>query len=192
MTPSWWSFVIQGLRNPRQVGTIFSSGRRLAQAMVSPIDWKQPGHIIEIGAGSGPITAELLKHPEATKRTLIVERDAVFCTQLTRRFPQARIIQGDARQLAKLCQEHGVEKINAIVSSVPMILLSWKDQYQIMNQALSMGSNTKFIQLTYNIMKSPLPLDKLQEHNIAGKRYRLLLLGNFPPASIWLYHRELM
>ena len=187
---SRWSFFTQWVRYPRKVGSLVPSGGRLAQTMASLIDWQRPGHIVEIGAGSGAITEKILSHPQAAHRTLIVEQDANFYAQLTQRFPRAHIVQADARHLAELFRKHKVKTVNAVVSSIPMLMLSWEDQYQIIAQALSMGSNTKFIQFTYNLISSPITLKGLHKHGIFGEKQNSIVLSNFPPAAVWVYYYQ--
>ena len=68
-------------------GALAPSGRMLAKAMVKPIrDHSQPVRILEVGAGTGAVTQELVRHVAPGDRLDVVELNDRFVDVLRRRF----------------------------------------------------------------------------------------------------------
>ena len=61
-------FLLRWLQHPTKVGAITPSGRALSKAMVRQVDWSRPGHVVELGAGMGSFTRELLERAPSTDR----------------------------------------------------------------------------------------------------------------------------
>lgn len=117
--PDWWLLLSKFLRQGTAIAALAPSSRWLARAVVHGLNFAQARCIVELGAGTGPITAELLRH-SGTCRTLIVERDADFCHRLRTRFPRAEIVQADAHDLERLLDERGLATVDHVVSGLPL------------------------------------------------------------------------
>ena len=83
------------------------SGPCSLPAARSPAPWRAmsipalSGPVIEIGPGTGPVTAALLRRGVAPERLVLLEFSPEFCALLRKRHPAARVIEGDAYQIAK-------------------------------------------------------------------------------------------
>src|SRR4029453_7385811 len=117
-------FLKRWLRRPLATGAVMPSGRLLAEAMArttrAVIDGR-PGHVVELGAGTGEVTKALLAAGVAPDRLVLVERDPEFATFLRRHFTGPRIVEGDAARLPRLLADHGMAPIPAVVSSPPCV-----------------------------------------------------------------------
>ena len=180
-------FLLRWLQHPTKVGAITPSGRALSEAMVRQVDWRRPGQVVELGAGMGSFTRELLKQAPSAERLLIVERDPVFYARLQRRFPSAPLAMGDASALTDLLRRHQVEDVNAVVSGLPLLSMPGHVQHAILTQALSAGPDVVFVQFTYGF-RSPVPKRKLAEWGIRADRTGFVI-KNVPPAWIWCYRK---
>ncbi len=180
-------FLLRWLLHPTKVGAVTPSGRALSQAMVRQVDWSNPGHVIELGAGVGSFTRVLLEKTPATDRLLIVELDPVFFARLQRRFPSAPLAMGDAACLTDLLERHQVSEVSTIVSGLPILSMSTNIQREILTQSLSAGADSIFIQFTYGF-RSPVPRRKLAEWGIRAERTGFVA-RNVPPAWIWCYRK---
>ena len=78
----------------------------LARTMASYVDPRVPGPVIELGPGTGPVTDALIRRGIAQDRLVLVEFNPEFCKLLTRRFPKATIIQGDAYDIRETLDGH--------------------------------------------------------------------------------------
>ena len=150
-------FIRNWFKNPLVTGAVSPSGRALARMMARCVDPLADGPVIELGPGTGPVTEALILHGVAPQRLILVEYDGDFCRLLARRFPLARVIQGDAYDLRKTL--HGVlrKPANAIVSCLPLLTKPEAQRATLLRQALDMAAeNAPFIQFTYGAI-APVP-----------------------------------
>ena len=184
-------FLKRWLRRPFATGAVVPSGRLLAEAMASTtrtvIDGR-PGHVVELGAGTGEVTKALLAAGIAPERLVLVERDPEFATFLRRHFTGPRIVEGDAARLPRLLADHGIAPIAAVVSSLPLLSLPAGVVNGIVDgvfEALPRGG--ALVQFTYGPTPPvPRPLrERLQLDGLRGKR----IWRNVPPAVVWTFTR---
>jgi len=71
----------------------FLRSSRLAADIVRSLDVRFNELVVEVGAGTGRLTAELAKHAD---RVVAIEIDPELCGMLRRRFPQIDVLEGDA------------------------------------------------------------------------------------------------
>ncbi len=180
-------FLLRWLQHPTKVGAVTPSGRALSEAMVRQVDWRRPGHVVELGAGVGSFTRVLLERKPEANNLLIVERDPVFFARLQRRFPSAPLAMGDAADLTSLLGRYSVGEVNAVVSGLPLLSMPSSTQHEILSGSLAAGSDPVFIQFTYGF-RSPVPGRKLHEWGIKAERTGFVA-KNVPPAWIWCYRK---
>jgi len=88
--------------------------------MARYVDPDVPGPVIELGSGTGVVTAELVAKGIDPSRLLLVEFNPSFCRLLRKRYPEATVIQGDAYRIKHLLSGYLREPAAALVhSSVP-------------------------------------------------------------------------
>jgi len=183
-------FIRSWLENPRLIGAISPSGRALAKAMASYVDLESDGAVIELGPGTGPVTQALLARGVAPQRLVLVEYEHRFCHLLEERFPGVKVIQGDAYGLKATLNGKVDGKISAVVSSLPLLVRPERDRIELLHQAFDlMGPNGLFIQFTYGLTISPMPIRSQHSGgSYVGKGSPPILL-NIPPARVWRYRR---
>jgi phosphatidylethanolamine/phosphatidyl-N-methylethanolamine N-methyltransferase len=180
-------FIKRWLDNPKVTGAVSPSGRFLARAMANYVDPGAGGPIIELGPGTGPVTEALLERGVAPERLILVEYDASFCKLLARRFPKARIVQGDAYRLAETLGPVMKEEAACIVSSLPLLTRPERGRLNLLREAFElMLPEGAFIQFTYGL-NSPVPLTS----RLSGLHFRAEASHNvwlnLPPARVWVY-----
>lgn len=176
-------FLKQLVKNPKSMGALAPSSPALAEFMCRHIDLTKTQRIVEIGAGTGRFTQALLKNGLPVENLCVVELDPAMYEFLKKNFPNINLIKGDAGQLPSLLPEEWVGEVDVIVSGIPMVNLSFKDQHQITQACFkSLSPEGHLLQFTYGPL-SPLPSRKL---GLKQKRLGHVLL-NFPPATIWRY-----
>ncbi len=184
-------FLKRWLRRPFATGAVVPSGRLLAAAMAratrTAIDgW--PGHVIELGAGTGEVTKALLAAGIAPERLVLVERDPEFATFLRRHFPAPRIVEGDAVRLSRLLADHRIAPIAAVVSSLPLLSLPADVVNGIVTgvfEALPRGA--ALVQFTYG-PKPPVPRALRARLGLIADRGNRIW-RNVPPAVVWTFRR---
>ncbi len=183
-------FIKQWIENPRLIGAVSPSGPALAKCMASFVDLSREGLIVELGPGTGPVTKALLARGVAPQRLVLVEYEHRFCAMLGERYPGVTIVQGDAYGLEKTLSGRIDAKVSTVVSSLPLLVRPERDRVELLHQAFKlMGDEGLFIQFTYGLAKSPMPL---HAHGVSGAytgKGSAPILLNIPPARVWRYRK---
>lgn len=141
-------FLRELLQEPRFVGAACASSCALASRMASWADPAQDGWFIELGGGTGTITAALLQRGIPRERLIVMERSLHFVHHLRSRFPGVRIVHADAADIA--CTKLGGLPVTAIVSGLPLRSMP-ADAVSRVVQACSevLTPHSRVVQFTY-------------------------------------------
>lgn len=185
----WVLFLKRWLLKPMRLGVCFPSSKALGRLMAQCAleEWNGLDDIIEVGAGTGRFTQALLDAGIPPERLISIELDTQLAAYLKKKFPQVRIIEGNACMLRDLLSKQypNHRPIGVIVSGLPMLAFPKDVQNDIMTESFNiLGEEGSFIQFTY----SPVSSINSQRFGLL-KRKRGWVLGNFPPANVWSYKR---
>ena len=106
-------FMTKFFRHGTRIASVWPSSRFMAAASLKSIDWNQSRVIVELGAGTGPITQQALQHLQPHTRFVAIERDRDFVRILRQRFagrPNVEIIHGDVGDLAEILAQRGIPR----------------------------------------------------------------------------------
>lgn len=177
------------LRTPLRIATAAPSGDDVCDAMVGEVDPDRPGWVVELGAGTGPVTRRLLDAGVPGERLLAVENNPDLHAVLAERFPQVQLACADAGALTELFAERGIDRVAAVVSTLPILTMGYELQRRILDQSFAaMGADGRFVQITY-MPGSPVPRRRLRRWGYRAEIARFSF-RNFPPATIWRYTRR--
>lgn len=174
-------------RDPVAVGLPIASSpwtaRWLAQATIAAAI-PDGGPIVELGAGTGPVTNALLEAGCPRERIVVVERDAELCTTLERRFPALRVLHGDALELPEVLATAGVSSASVVLSGLPMRAIPRDAAARCYAGAFGlMPPGGAIIQYTYGLKPPVDPEEVLHlDATFVGREWR-----NLPPMGIWSY-----
>ena len=112
-------FLSRWLHSPMHVGSVAPSSRRLADAIARQVPMDSPGWIIELGGGTGVVTAALLRAGLAPERLVVLERDPLLHKHLVERFPEVHAILGDAAKLAEALRPLGIRPPGRAAAKAP-------------------------------------------------------------------------
>ena len=136
-------------------------------------------HVIELGAGTGPVTRELVREHPGT--LTVVELQPNLALKLQRRFPLANIlVQPAAQVLDEFVHE---PKLYALVSSLPFRSLPdaiREDTVRSVQEFLRKNPGSWLVQFTYQ------PRAPFKAHSDFHWRKHTTVLANFPPAGVWV------
>jgi phosphatidylethanolamine/phosphatidyl-N-methylethanolamine N-methyltransferase len=184
--PDGARFLKSWVERPLQIGAVQPSGRALATTMAGYVDPHAKGPVIEIGPGTGPVTAALIARGVAVERLVLVEFSHEFCALLRERYPRVRVVEGDAYAIAKTLAPLGLEPAAAAVSSLPLLTRPVAQRLDLLRQCFGlMRPDAPFIQFTYGTAP-PIPPHGTQYTATASRRIWL----NMPPARVWVYRRK--
>ena len=176
-------FIRSWIEKPLSTGAVMPSGKALARTMARYVDPQSKGPVIELGPGTGPVTAALVEHGIDPARLVLVEFNPAFCRLLRTRYPAATVVQGDAYRLRRLLETYVREPAAAVVSGLPLVTKPLRTRLRLISDAMALlARGAPFVQFTYAVMP---PIPKA----LAGIKAEAseLIWRNLPPARVWVY-----
>jgi phosphatidylethanolamine/phosphatidyl-N-methylethanolamine N-methyltransferase len=173
------AFMFLALCRPSTVGAIVPSSRRLADAMARAAAGSQ--YLIELGAGTGAITAALRRHhPDVP--LLAVELEPRLARQLRERFPTLEVRATTAHEVLR--EAGGLAGDTVLVSSLPFRSLPPRLRLRsslAIERFLTEQPGRRLVQYSY------LPREPFALRHSARLRWRCVaaVWGNTPPAWVW-------
>lgn len=178
-------FLRRWLAHPLKVGAVLPSSQFLGRLVAKNVTRGADEAVVELGAGTGTVTKELLASGIPADRLFVVEIDPDLCRFLRREVPQAQVIQGDATRLKDLLPPEIIGKVRTVISGIPMVTLPLDLQRKMIDAWFEvMPADGCMLQYTYSLV-SPLPEAKL---GVKGRRCGIEV-RNVPPAWVWSYRR---
>lgn len=164
-------FISEFLKHPKQLGTFIQSSKFLAKKVAQEINGSH--NIIEFGAGTGPLTLEILKFLPENGRLICFEINRKFTEHLQRiNDPRLQVINDDAAN----CEQY-LDNLECIVSCLPLNLFSKSKREAILNIS---SKSKRYIQIQY----APF-LKKKLEHYFKDVKVKFVPL-NFPPVFVYI------
>ena len=161
------------------------SGRLLARTMAQYVDINSDDPVIELGPGTGAITSALLHRGVDQKRLVLVEYNPGFCALLRDRYPQAKVVQGDAYTLRDTLWNVLGAPAAAIVSGLPLVTKPMSTRLKLIRDAFAaLAPGAPFVQFTYSVAP-PIPKSLPGVSTEASERIWM----NLPPARVWVYRK---
>lgn len=183
--PDWWlmfrAFCTQG----RQIASLAPSSKPMSRKMIDGIDWDQARCIVELGAGTGPITEQLVRRLRPHTRALVIELDPVLCTRLRSRFrhvPNLDVIQGDATRFDRYLVERNIRQVDHVLSGLPLPSFPEEMRTAVLEtSARTLAPHGTFRQLTV----MPLVYYKLYARYFRDVTFRFCP-WNLPPGGVYV------
>jgi phosphatidylethanolamine/phosphatidyl-N-methylethanolamine N-methyltransferase len=178
-------FLRNAIVSPRKVGAIAPSSSSLARAIAAQIDLKRPGPILELGAGSGPVTRAIIERGVDPARLVLVEFDPDFARLLARDFPRANVIRDDAFDLDRVLSGKNLQPFAAVISSLPLLNYPRPKGTALIAAALRRAEpGAPFIQFSYGLHRPAAPPPGMNAAIAA------FVWKNLPPARVWVYRKN--
>jgi phosphatidylethanolamine/phosphatidyl-N-methylethanolamine N-methyltransferase len=178
-------FIRSWMEKPLATGAVMPSGKPLARTMAKCVDPETEGPVIELGPGTGAVTAALVEQGIDPSRLVLVEFNPTFCRLLRTRYPEATVVQGDAYGIKRLLANLLRQPAAAVVSGLPLFTKPLKFRLRLLADAFTLlAPGAPFVQFTY-AMVSPIPRAYSGAHTQASERIWL----NIPPAQVWIYRK---
>jgi phosphatidylethanolamine/phosphatidyl-N-methylethanolamine N-methyltransferase len=178
-------FLRSWIEKPLHMGAVMPSSKLLARTMAQYVDVDSKGPVIELGPGTGAITNALIEHGVDQKRLVLVEYNPGFCALLRDRYPQAKVVQGDAYALRDSLGEVLDARASAVVSGLPLVTKPMLTRLKLMRDAfLALAPGAPFVQFTYSVAP-PIPKSLPGVSTEASERIWM----NLPPARVWVYRK---
>lgn len=183
-------FLKESLSDIRSIGTICSTSKFVAKAMVSKIEAGEPAKvIIELGMGTGSITKEIIKHLRPQDIFVGIEQNANLlevCREnicVTDKHSNVKLEHDFAQNIDAILKKYKIAAIDNIICTIPFRILPKNDTEKILGEIkknLKPGGIFSFIRL----MPAPetkLVYEALDNFSIVSKK---LIMRNIPPAEV--------
>jgi phosphatidylethanolamine/phosphatidyl-N-methylethanolamine N-methyltransferase len=179
-------FLRSWIEKPLHMGAVMPSGRVLARTMAQYVDIKSTGPVVELGPGTGAITNALIERGVDQKRLVLVEYNPSFCALLRDRYPQAKVVQGDAYTLRDSLRNVLSAPASAVVSGLPLVTKPMLTRLKLVREAFAaLAPGAPFVQFTYSVAP-PIPKSLPGVSTEASERIWM----NLPPARVWVYRKD--
>jgi phosphatidylethanolamine/phosphatidyl-N-methylethanolamine N-methyltransferase len=177
-------FLGKFVKHGTAIASLAPSSPWLSRATVRNIPWEKARVIVELGAGTGPITKVLAEKAHPDCRVIVLERDPDFARILRERFEGRKnfdVVEGDVRDLAEILRQRGIEQVDYVVSGLPVPSFPkdlQRDLFRVVKQILAPGG-------TYNQI-TEMPWVYLQFYGKFFDQVQFVFEPrNFPPAGAY-------
>ena len=178
-------FLRSWIEKPLRMGAVMPSGKILARTMAQYVDVNSTAPVVELGPGTGAITNALIEHGIDQKRLVLVEYNPGFCALLRDRYPQAKVVQGDAYALRDSLGDVLSAPASAVVSGLPLVTQPMLKRLKLIRDAFAaLAPGAPFVQFTYSVAP-PIPKSLPGVSTEASERIWM----NLPPARVWVYRK---
>lgn len=178
-------FLRELVRTPGDIGALCASSPSLARMMVDAVPlWRLRGQVLELGAGTGPVTQALIKRGVPKERLVVVEKSEALALCLRNRFPGANVLCCGAEELEQHI-DHSVP-VDVIVSSLPFRSLPKEVTRAIMEQIASiLAPRGLYIQFTYALL-GEIPMLPPHFRKVRSR----VVFKNIPPAKVEVFQNQ--
>lgn len=111
-------FAREFLRSPFDTASVVPSSAALCRELTAPIPGSGDPVVVELGPGTGVVTAVVQERLGRRGRHLAVELNPRFADALSRRFPAVEVVCADARALPELLDRRGL-RADVVLSGLP-------------------------------------------------------------------------
>ncbi len=179
-------FLREFVSKPVQVGAVAPSSRALAERMIDGFDLAGAEVVVELGPGTGSITAAIVDAVGPDTRTIAIERSAEFAEHLQARFPTIEVITGCAQETHQLLIDRGFDGADYIVSGLPWAGFERELQEGLLRAIVrSLRPGGWFCTFAYfgpNYMSKGRRFRRMLESRFRRVETTPIVWGNFPPA----------
>jgi phosphatidylethanolamine/phosphatidyl-N-methylethanolamine N-methyltransferase len=169
------------LAKGRGISSAFPSSRALVSGVLRHVDFSRPSTIVELGAGTGSVTQEIVEQLRPHHRFVAVEIDADFCNVLRRRFPDTTLLQTDATAVAEPLAKLGIHRVDYVISGLPTPNLPPRAMVRLWRWLhRCLAPNGAFIQITV----APMVYRAFYARLFDCVRYQMVWL-NLPPGGVY-------
>lgn len=181
------SFLREFVRNPRQTGSIAASSGPVVRMVLDSLDLTTARRVVELGAGTGAVTAGLRERLSPDAALLAVELNREFAEALRHRFhePSVRVANRSAGELPALLRENRWTTVDAIASGLPWTLMSYRERCDTLDAVVDvLAPDGQFVTLTclhQTVTGSGRMLRQLLEERFGEVRRRPVVWAAVPP-----------
>ncbi len=128
------AFLAAALRRPATMGAVAPSSPRLGAVLASVVPRTGAPVVVELGPGTGAVSAVIAERLPLGARHLAVELDPDMVAYLRRTRPDLEVVPGNAAQLGTLLADRGISAVDAIICGLPWALFDDDTQTRLLGE----------------------------------------------------------
>lgn len=167
------------------VGAVWPSSQVTARAMLENVHANENAVILELGCGTGAFTKAIEKILPSDDCYLGIEINPKFARTLKNRFPDLKIVCGNADSAVQIHRESGLGKVSYIISALPFGSLPMTARTSILaeiDKFMQRGCMFRTIQYASSMPFAPARAFRREIEARYGKtEFSRLIWRNFPP-----------
>jgi len=167
----------------KNIGAIAPSSKYLANNILKHIEFEENQVVLEFGSGNGAITKHILKQLPSSSKLISLEINAPFlkhCKHKFRAYDNFEIYNHSAIEFDTLLKELGIEKVDYLVSSLPLAMIPNEDLTELFNKIPKyLIDDGSFLQYQYSLNKYKFLKGVFDEVKLG------FTLTNLPPAFVY-------
>ena len=173
----------QFVRDPRTVGAVAPSSRKLGQALARYVDPLGSSTVLELGSGCGAVTQVLVDRIEQTSRLYCIEKNHNLNLKFVQKFyGSVRNLEIDCVELTAYFRDM---TISNIVCCLPFKSIPSKIAKEIVDNMFEISKNDTIIShFTYDLFRRKSILDNDIRFRKVKDEY---VFTNIPPAKVVHY-----
>jgi phospholipid N-methyltransferase len=167
-------FLGEFLKAPGSIGAIAPSSPQLADSITEAAGVRQARVIVELGPGTGALTAAILRKRQPGSTYIAIEANASFVEEMKQRFPGVLVHHDSAVAIRRYVEAAGHSHCDCIVSGLPFATFPDTLQDELLaaiHEALDTGGRfTTFAYLQGLLVRQ-------------GRRFQQRLRAKFPQVA---------
>ena len=182
MPDSKRKFWKQFLKSRREIGSVTPSSSYLTRGIVDKIDFENAKVIVELGPVTGVFTRTILNKMSATCKLVVIELNSEMFQLLKNNFddPRMILVEASATEMKNILMQHGLEKVDFIISSLPLTVMPEPVSNAILTESKALlSAHGKYLQFMYSLVLKA----KLERY--FKQVNQSFVLFNLPPAFVF-------
>lgn len=173
-------FLSRFVISPRKIGSLTPSSRYLVNGLLQSIPWNSIDAIIELGAGTGVVTEQIVQRRRPSCQAITFESDPKLHHMLKRNYPQL-IHFSDAQDMTQQLEQIGIDQVDCVISCLPFTNFSRSLRLKILDEIQTILSpRGYFIAYQYSLQMKTLLQTRFRQVNI-----RFVPI-NLPPSFVYI------
>ena len=147
-TSEHFLFVKKFFQHGTRVASFAPSSKALSKAMTRHVTKDRPQTILELGAGTGAVTAAALEHAHPQSRLIAIEIDPDFAQRLATKCPRAEVWTADVLDLPAKMRDARIDRFDLVLSGLPVPSLPKRVNAAVFDCVRQFAHGAVFSQLT--------------------------------------------
>eukprot|EP00826_Nyctotherus_ovalis_P022009 TRINITY_DN17202_c0_g1_i2.p1 TRINITY_DN17202_c0_g1~~TRINITY_DN17202_c0_g1_i2.p1 ORF type:complete len:233 (+),score=34.41 TRINITY_DN17202_c0_g1_i2:86-700(+) len=173
--------------SPKQMGTVFPSSSATGKKIAALVKDRGNSRVVELGAGTGQVTDELVAMGISSEHFVAIEYDASLCKELLKKHPKdVNLLNIDAADMLEYLPKEFVGQTDYVISTLPLIPLGREKCRKIIDTIFKvLKPGGVFVQVTL----SPLKPKYVDELKLSSAKLFISWV-NIPPMHVWRLSRN--